>query len=66
MEGYEIRFKIYADSKQEAEEANAAIINFISQHALNGRAVTGRKVADALNKWDKNPIVKNEIIKYFS
>ena len=66
MEGYKIEFNIYAENEQEAKEAQAAIINFICQHAINGRAVTGRKIADALNKWDSNPIVKREIIKYFS
>lgn len=66
MQGYEIRFKIYADNEQEAIEAEAAIKNFICQHAINGRAVTAKKVGDAIKKWDSNALIRNEIIKYFS
>ena len=38
---------------------------FIRQQAMAGRAVTGNKVADALPKWESNPIVRNKIINYF-
>lgn len=66
MEGYEIKFKIYADSEEEAKMAEAAIKGFINQHALEGRAVTGNKVANAVNNWRSNPFVRNQIISYFS
>ena len=66
MQGYEIKFNIYAESDQEVEEARSAIIGFINQHAQQGRAVTAHKVADAVRNWESNPIVKNKIIKYFS
>ncbi|MBQ4377079.1 MAG: hypothetical protein II793_05245 [Bacteroidales bacterium] len=65
LQGYEIKFNIYAESEAEAEEARQAIIAFIASHAQQGRAVTGRKIAEAVAKWDKNPFVKNEIIKFF-
>ena len=65
MKGYEIRFHIYANSEEEAKRAENAIKMFISQHAMAGRAVTGDKVADALPKWERNPIVRNKIINYF-
>ena len=65
MKGYPITFNIYAESEQEAEEARMAIVAFIGQHARQGRAVTGRKIAQAIANWDKNLIVKNHIINYF-
>lgn len=65
MKGYPITFNIYAESEQEAEEARMAIVAFIGQHARQGRAVTGRKIAQAIVNWDKNLIVKNQIINYF-
>lgn len=65
MKGYPITFNIYAESEQEAEEARMAIVAFIGQHARQGRAVTGRKIAQAIANWDKNLIVKNQIINYF-
>jgi hypothetical protein len=65
MKGFPITFNIYAESEQEAEEARMAIVAFIGQHARQGRAVTGRKIAQAIANWDKNLIVKNQIINYF-
>ena len=66
MRGFNISFNIYAETEQEAEEARAAIIDFIGQHARQGRAVTGKKIAEAVRNWERNPIVRNSIIKYFS
>jgi hypothetical protein len=65
MKGYEIKFQVYADNADEAEAARLAIVNFINEHAREGRAVTGRKVADAVSGWKNNPIVRNRIINYF-
>lgn len=65
MKGYEIKFNIYAENEQEAEDARKSIAEFISEHARNGRAVTGRKITDALSRWKDNIIVRNHIIKYF-
>lgn len=65
MKGFPITFNIYAESEQEAEEARQALIAFIGQHAQQGRAVTGRKITQAVASWDKNPLVRNQIINYF-
>lgn len=65
LKGFPIQFNIYAESAEEAEEARMAIIAFIGYHASQCRAVTARKVAQALNNWDKNPIVRNRINEYF-
>lgn len=65
MKGFPITLNIYAESAEEAELARKALISFITQHAQEGRAVTGRKITEAVSRWDKNPIVKNQIINFF-
>ena len=64
MKGYEIKFCVYAEDEHEAEDARTAIVGFINEHAQQGRAVTGRKIADAVNGWKDNVIVRNRIINY--
>lgn len=66
LQGYEIKFQVYADSPEEVEAARNAIIAFINQHAQHGRAVTARKITEAVSRWDKNPFVRNRIIEFFS
>ena len=66
MQGYEIKFNIYAESAEEATVARNAIVGFIDALAKQGRAVTGCKVAEVAAQWDKNPFVKSKIIEYFS
>lgn len=65
LKGFPISFNIYAENETEVEEARKAIIAFIGLHASQCRAVTARKVTQALSNWDKNPIVRNQIINYF-
>ena len=61
-----ISFEIYAYDEQEAEDARQAIIGFIEQHRRQNRAVTARKVADAIRRWDTKFLIRNEVIKYFT
>lgn len=65
LQPHRLSFELYAYDEQEVEEARMAIIAFIGQHARQGRAVTAKKVAQAVTHWDQNPIVKNQIINYF-
>ena len=65
LKGFPLSFNIYAENEQEVEECRSAIIAFIGLHASQCRAVTARKVAQALSNWEKNAIVKNQIINYF-
>ena len=65
LQGFPITFNIYAESAEEAEEARMALVSFIGQHAKQGRAVTGRKIAQAVSRWDSNPLVKSQIINFF-
>lgn len=66
MKGYEVKFNIYANNQEEADMATQAIKAFISEHAKQGRAVTAKKVADAIGKWKNNVLVRNRIINYFN
>ena len=66
MNGYEIKFNIYAETPEEVEAARLAIVSFINQHAQHGRAVTARKITEAVSRWDQNTFVKNRIIEFFS
>ena len=65
LKGFPLTFNIYAENEAEVEECRKAIIAFIGLHASQCRAVTAKKVAQAIGNWDKNPIVKNQIINYF-
>lgn len=64
MKGYPLTVNIYAENEAEVEEARKAIVAFINSHAQQGRAVTGKKIAEAVVRWDKNPFVKNQIINF--
>ena len=66
MKGYEVKFNIYANSQEEADQATQAIKAFISEHARCGRAVTATKVAAAVSGWKNNVLVRNRIINYFN
>jgi len=65
IKGFPLQFNIYAEDEAEVEECRKAIIAFIGLHASQCRAVTAKKVAQALSNWDKNPIVRTHIINYF-
>ena len=66
LQGFEIKFKIYANNEAEVEEARKAIVGFINQQAMSGRAVSALKIANAVSRWDSNPIIKSKIIEYFT
>lgn len=65
LKGFPLSFNIYAENEQEVEECRQAIIGFIGFQASQCRAVTAKKVTQALRNWDKNFIVKKQIIDYF-
>lgn len=65
LKGFPISFNIYAENEQEVEECRMAIVAFIGQHASQCRAVTAKKVAQAVSNWDKNVLVRNQIINFF-
>lgn len=59
MQGFEVKFNVYADSKDEAEMASAALRSFVDGYARRGIAVTANKIVSAVNKWKENIFVTN-------
>lgn len=59
MQGYEIRFNVYADSQEEADSAILAVKTLISEYASKGVAVTANKISEAVEKWKNNIFVFN-------
>lgn len=65
LQVFPITVKIYAGDEQEAQRAQTALGEFVNAMGAMGIAVTGDKLADAIPRWDKNPLVKNQIINHF-
>lgn len=59
MQGFKVEFNVYAESQQEADDAAKAIKDFISAYAQEGRAVTAKKISEAMARWSNNFFVKN-------
>ena len=57
MEGFNVSFNIYAESKEDAFIAETAIKDFITAQAKQGRAVTAKKIAEAIKKYKDNYFV---------
>ena len=65
MQGFDIKFRVYAETQEEVEEAQKVIQSFVNEHAKEGRAVTAKKLSDVIPKWKENFLIKKQIIKYF-
>lgn len=65
MRLYSVQIPVYADSEEDAQRAANALATFVSEVKEQGRAVTARGVNEAVGKWQRNAIVKNEILKHF-
>lgn len=59
MQGFKVEFNIYAESQEEADQASEAIKQFISSNAKEGRAVTAKKIVEAMSRWSNNYFVKS-------
>lgn len=64
MNVYTITVPIYAESEQEAMEAQQALYNFVNIYRERNVAVTGSKVAAALKNLESNPFIKSQIDKF--
>lgn len=64
MNVYTITVPIYAESEQEAMEAQQALYNFVNRYRERNVAVTGNKVAAALKNLESNPFIKSQIDKF--
>lgn len=61
MNVYNITIPIYAENEQEAAEAQNALFNFVNRYREKNVAVTGKKVASALQNLEGNAFVKSQI-----
>ena len=65
MKVFNVDIPIYAETENEVQELRQTIVWFINLHRNNNRAVTARKVSDAIKAWDSNFLVKRKIIEHF-
>lgn len=66
MNVYNITIPIYAENEQEAIEAQNALFNFVNGYRERNVAVTGRKVASALQNLEGNAFIKSQIDKFLT
>ena len=59
MQGYEIKFNVYANSQEEADFASNLIKQFITEQAQKGVAVTATRIAEAVEKWKGSYLVSS-------
>ena len=59
MQGFEVRFNVYANSQEEADRATEAIKAFITAKAMQGIAVTADRIVAAVEKYKDNYFVTN-------
>lgn len=62
----EIRLHIYAEDRQEAEEAQKAVMDFIRECSRENIAVSARVLKDLVVKFGNNPFVKGFLKSYGS
>lgn len=65
MKVFNFDIPIYAENESEVAELRQTIVWFINLHRSNNRAVTAKKVSDAIKHWDSNFLVKQRIINHF-
>lgn len=66
MQGYEIRFNIYAEDENEVSKAKDAIVGFISEQAKNGRAVSASKIIETMNILKNKPLYKMSVNRFLN
>ena len=65
MQGYEVRFNIYAESQEEADAVSRAFKDFVNENARKGVAVTAAKINAAVRRWGGNAFIRERINNYF-
>lgn len=65
MKVFDVNIPIYAETEGEVQELRQVIVWFINLHRDHNRAVTAKKVSDAIKAWDSNFLVKRKIIEHF-
>ena len=59
MKGYEIRFRVFAETQEEADRTSAALRSFVDGKARLGIAVTADKIFRAIERWKDSYMVNN-------
>lgn len=62
---FKISVNIYAEDEQEALQAQKVLGQFVNDMGHLGIAVTGKKIAEAVPRWQQNAYVKSRIIDHF-
>ncbi len=65
MQGYEVKFNIYAESQEEADAVSQALKGFINENARIGVAVSAAKILSAFQRWGGNAFIRSRIIQFF-
>lgn len=66
MQAFEMKVFIYAENQIEVEDCRKAIHQFIEENRQEGRAVTAKKISEALPRWKTNMLVKAGIINFLN
>lgn len=66
MQAFEMKVFIYAENQTEVEDCRKAIHQFIEENRQEGRAVTAKKISEALPRWKTNMLVKAGIINFLN
>ena len=64
MQGFEVKFNVYAETKEEADFASNLIKGFITELAQKGIPVTAKRIAEAVNKWKGSYFVSSYFKQY--
>lgn len=59
MQGFEVKFNVYAETQDEADATAKAIKAFITEMASRGIAVTAARLTTAVERWRNNIFVIN-------
>lgn len=65
MQGYEVRFNIFAESQEEADAVSMVFKDFVNENARRGVAVTAAKITSAVRRWGSNPFIRERLNNYF-
>lgn len=65
MQGFEVKFKIYADSQEEADNISSEFKGFVESLRLKGIAVSASKLKDLFILWNTNSFIRNKVTNFF-
>lgn len=65
MQGFDVSFRVWASTQEEADELAHELQNFVNDIGGMGYYVTAPKTAKAVKRWKENSFIKNQILKYY-